>query len=264
MASNQLDLPSGPQFSFPDTDYGFDASTQSVETGTLYLAGSQFPYLSSYGHSADPITPIDQIIHTPEFPPQVLRCDKRSAYQSPCIEKNGVFPQPMTCVPSLSPYDSHPSPHLLAAVEYSSGKPSPFHTSRMQNHSFLPSPLASFHASVQGASSCLVQLEVEGCQTATQEQDITHLTHLPRRLSYHCDSELLDLGLSLRMPSAAYPCFSEEGNMASTLGRLELASPAVIRPFFTSDFPCPASGNPAHTPLDELMAASVHGGSVSL
>jgi hypothetical protein len=269
MASNiptlhfPLDLPPGPQFSFPDPNYGFDTSTQSVGTaGSLPLVESQFPYVSCHGHSADPITPIDQIIHTPEFPPQVLRCDRRPAYQSPCTEKDGVFFQPVARVPSLSPFEPHP--HLTAAAEYTSSKHSPFHTSRVQNYSFPSSPLAPFHASVQSASSCLVPLESEGCRSATQEQDITHLVHLPRRLSYHYGSELLDSGLYLRMPSAAYSCLPEETNMANTLGLLELASPAVIRPFFTSDFPCPTSNGSTHPALHELMAASVQDGSVSL
>jgi len=271
MASNiptlhfPLDLPPGPQFSFPDPNYGFDTSTQSVGTaGPLPLVGSQFPYVSCHGHSADPITPIDQIIHTPEFPPQVLRCDKRPAYQSPCTEKDGVFFQPAACGPSMSPFEPHPGSHFTGftgAAEYTSSKPSPFHMSQVQNYSFPSSPLASYHASAQSASSCLVPLESEGCQSATQEQDITHMVHLPRRLSYHYGSELLDSGLYLRMPSAAYPCLPEETNMANTLGRLELASPAVIRPFFTSDFPCPTS---THTALHELMAASVQDGSLSL
>lgn len=264
MASNipglrlQLDLPSGPPFSFPDSGYGFEASTMS-ETESLSLAEDQFPYLSCHGHSADPITPIDQIIHTPEFPPQVLRYDKRSAYQC-CAENDDIFSQPVTCAPSLSPYDPHPIPHLFSAAEYGSSKPGPLHTSRAQNYPFLSSPLASFHASVQGASSCLVP---ESCQGTTQTQDITYLAHLSRCPSYPCDSGLLDSGLSLRMSSAAYSCVSEEGDMASTLGTLELASPAVIRPFFPSDFPYPASGSSPHTPLDELATASVHDGSVS-
>ena len=255
----QLELPPSQQLSFPDPDYGFDSSTQSVGAGSISLAGD----LSCHGH-ADPITPIDQIIYTPEFPPQLLRFDKRPAYQSPCIEKDGVFSQPVTCVPSLSPYDPHPGSLSFSGAEYSYSKPSPFHTSRMHNYSSPSLPLASFHASVQGASSCLVPFEVEGCQSAAQGQDITYLAHLPRRLSYHGGSELLDSGLFLRMPSATYPCLSEEGNMATTLGRLELAPPAVIRPFFTSDFPCPASGSSPHTPLDDFMAASVHDGSLSL
>ena len=270
MASNvptfrfPLDLPAGPQFSFPDSDYGFDASTQSVETGSVSLAGSQFPYVSCHGHSADPITPIDQIIHTPEFPPQVLRCDKRTAYRSPCTENDGVFSQPVACVPSLSPYDHHPGPHLAAVADYTSSKPGLFHMSQAQHYSFPSSPLASFHAGVQNTSPCLVPLESERRQNAPQEQDFTHLVHLPRRLSYHYDSEMLDSGLYLRMPSAAYPCLPEEGNIGNTLGRLELASPAVIRPFFASDFPCPSSNSSTHAALDAFMAASVHGGSVSL
>jgi len=270
MASNtptlrfQLELPPSQQISFSGPEYGFDSSTQSVDTGSISLAGNQFPYLNCHGHPADPITPIDQIIHTPEFPPQVLRFDKRSPYQPSCTEKDYVFSQPVTCVPTLSPYNPHSGSLSFAAAEYSSSQPSPFHTSRVQNYSSPSFPLASFHASAQGASSCLVPFEVEGCQSATQEQDITYLAHLPRRLSYHGDLELLDLGLSLRMPSATYPCLSEEGNMATTLGRLELAPPAVIRPFFTYDLPRPALGNSPRTPLDEFMATSVHDGSLSL
>jgi hypothetical protein len=260
----QLELPPSQQLSFPDPDYDFDSSTQSLGTGSISLAGSQFPYLSCHGHPADPITPIDQIIHTPEFPPQLLRFDKRPAYQSPCIEKDGVYSHPVTCIPSLSPYDPHPGSLSFSGAEYSSSKPSPFHTSRVHNYSSPSLQLASFHASVPGASSCLVPFEVEGCQSTAQGQDIAYLTHLPRRLSYHGDSELLDSGLPLRMPSATYPYLSEEGNMATTLGRLELAPPAVIRPFFTSDFPCPASGNSPHGPLDDFMAASVHDESLSL
>ena len=273
MASNiptlhfQLELPPDQQLSFPDPDYDFGPSTQFAETSSISPGKSQFPSLNlQHGPPPDPITPIDQVVHTPEFPPQVLRFDKRSAYQSSCTETDGVFSQPTTCIPSLSPYDPHPASLSFAAAEYSSSKPSPFHTSRVQNYSSPSLPLASFHASAQGSSSCLAPFEVEGCQIATQEQDMTYLAHLPRRLSYHGDSDLLDSGLSLplRMPSATYPCLSEEGNMASTLGRPELAPPAVIRPFFSSDFPCPASDSSPRTPLDEFMAASVHNGSLSM
>jgi hypothetical protein len=262
--SFQLDLPSGLQFSFPDSGCDFEASAMSVETGrSLSFAGNQFPYLSYHGHSADPITPVDQIIRTPEFPPQVLRCDKRSAYQSRYTEKDGVFSQPVTYVPSLGPCDPQPSPDLFATADYSSSKPSPFHTSRAQNYPFPSSPLASFPSGVHSLSSCLAPLGPEGYQGETQIQDITQLAHLPRRLSYPCDSRLLDSGLSLRMSPAAYSYVSEEGNMASTLGSLELASPAVIRPFFTSDFPCHVSGSSPHTPLEKVAMAPVHDGSIS-
>ncbi|SRR5216684_2843835 len=269
MASNipglrfQLDLPSGPQFSLTDSGYDFEASTMSVETESLSLTGNQYPYLSCHGHSAEPITPIDQIIHTPDLPPQVLRCDKGSAYQLRCAEKDDIFSQSVTCVPSLSLYDPYTNSHLLAAAEYSSSNSSPFHASRAQDYSFPPSPLASFHAGVQGAASCLVPLGPEGCQDATRTQDITHLAQLPRRLSYPCDARFLDSRLSFRMTSAAYPCTSEENNVASSLGSLELASPAVIRPFYTSDFHAPGSGSSPHTPLDEVAIASIHDGPVS-
>lgn len=246
----QLGLPPGPQVSFTDSDHDFEASTISVGTGSFSLAGNQFPYLNCHDHSADPITPVDQIIHTPDLPPQVLRCDKRSVYQSWCTEKDGLFSQLVACVPPLSPYDPYPSSHLFATAEYSSSKPNPFHTSRAQNRFFPSSPLASFHAGVQSAS-CLVPLGAEGCQDATQAQDVTHLSQLPRRLSYPCDAQLLDSGLSSRMTSTAYSYASEENNMASALGSSELASPAVIRPFFTSDFPGPGSGSLPCTPLDE-------------
>lgn len=247
----QLGLPPGPQVSFMDSDYDFEASTISVGTGSFPLAGNQFPYLSCHDHSADPITPVDQVIRTPDLPPQVHRCDKRSAYQSRCAEKDGLYSHSVACVPPLSPYDPYPTSHLLAAAEYSSSKPSPFYTSRAQNYSFPSSPLSSFRPGVQSASPCLVPLGPEGCQDATQAQDITHPAPLPRRLSYPCDARLLDSGLSLRMTSAAYSYASEENNMASTLGSSELASPAVIGSFFTSDFPGPGSGRLPYAPLDE-------------
>jgi hypothetical protein len=258
----QLDLPV-PPFSFPDSGYDFDASTTPIEAGPLSLAGNQFPYLSCHGHPADPITPIDQIIHTPEFPPQVLRCDKRSAYQSHCAEKDGVFFQPVTCGPSLSPYDPQAGSHLFATGEYGSTKPSPFNASRAQNYSFPSSPLASFHASVQSASPGLMPLGPEVCHGQSQTQDFTHLAHLPRRLSYPCDSRLLDLGTSLRASSVVYSSVSEGGNLASTLGSLELAPPAIIRPFFIPDFPCSAPASSPHTPLSELATASVQDGTAS-
>ena len=259
MASNipglrfQLDLPPGPQFSLTDSGYDFEASTVSVETGSLSLAPNQFPYLSCHDHSAEPITPIDQIIHTPDLPPQELRCDKRSVYQLRCAEKDDFYSQSMTCVPSLNLYDSYPSSHLFAAAEYSSYKSSPFHTSRAQNYSFPSSPLAPFHAGVRSASSCLVPLGPgpEGRQDATRTQGITQPAQLPRRLSYPDDARSLDSGLSLRMASAADPFASEENNVAGPFGTLELASPAVIRPFYTSGFPCPGSGSSPHAPLDE-------------
>jgi hypothetical protein len=264
MASNtpglrfQLDLPPGPQFSLTDSDYDFETSTVSVETGSLSFAGNQFPYLSCHGHPAEPITPIDQIIHTPDLPPPELRCDKRSAYPLRCAENDVFYSQSMTCVPSLNLYDSYPSSHLFATAEYSSNKPSPFHASRAQNYSFPSSPLAPFHADVRSASSCFVPLGPEGCQDATRTQDINHPAQLPRRLSYPDDARSLDSGLSSRMTSAAYPFASKENNVAGTFGTLELASPAVIRPFYAPDFPCPGSSSSPHTPLDELAIASVH------
>ena len=256
----QLDLPPGSHFSFTNSGYDFEASTMSIETGSLPLAKNQFPYLSCHGQSGDPITPVDQIIRTPDLPPQVLRCDKRSAYQSRCDENDDLFSQPVTCVPSLGPYDPFPSSSFFAAAEYNSNKPNPFHTSRAQNYSFPSSPLASFYSSVQSASSCLLPLGPEDHLDA-QTQNITHLEHLPRRLSYPCDAQLLDPGLSRRMTSAAYSGAFEENNIASTPGRLELASPAVIRSFFTSEFTCPGLGSLPHTPLDQL--ATVHDGPVS-
>jgi len=257
----RLDLPPGPQFSFPDSSYGFSASTMSVETGPLSFAGNQFSYLDSHGHTAEPITPIDQIIHTPDFPPEVFRRDKRSTYQSRYVKKDEVFAQPMTSIPSRSSCDSHPCSQLFTATECGSSKPSPLHASRAQNFSFPSSPLASFHPGVQGASSCLVPLGPEGCQDVTQTQDGTYVAHhLPRRLSYPCDSRLFDSGLT---SSAAYSCLPEEGDIYSTLGSLELASHAVIGPFFPSDFPCPASDSSPHTPINESATLSVHDGSIS-
>lgn len=264
MASNipglcfQLDLPPGTQFSLADSGYDFEASTMSVETGSLSLAGNQFPYLSCHGHSAEPITPIDQIIHTPDLPPQEPRYDKRSAYQLRCAENDDFYSQSTTCVPSLNLYDSYPSSHLFAAAEFGSNKLSPFRASRAQNYPFPSSPLAPFHAGIRSASSCLVPLGPEGRQDATRTQDITHSVQLPRRLYYPDDAQSLDSGLSLRMASAAYPSASKENNVVSTFGNLELAPPAVIRPFYTSDFPCPGAGNSPHTTFDELAIASVH------
>jgi hypothetical protein len=266
MASNipglryPLDLPPGSQFSLTNSGYDFESSTVSVETGSLSLAGNQFPYLSCHGHSTEPITPIDQIIHTPDLPPQELRCDKRSAYQLRCAEKDDLYSQSMTCVPSLSLYDSYPSSHLpvFATADYSSNDPSPFHESRAQNYSFPSSPLAPFHAGVRSASSCLVPLGPEGRQDATRTQDITHQAQLPRRLSYPDDARSLDSGLSFRITSTACPFASKENAAAGTLGSLELASPAVIRPFYTSDFPCLGPGSSPHIPLEELAIASVH------
>jgi len=255
----RLDLPPGPQFSFPDSSYGFGASTMSIETGPLSFTGNQFSYLDSHGHTADPITPIDQIIHTPELPPEVLRCDRRSTYQSHYVKKDGVFSQPMGSIPSMNACDSHPCSQLFTAAEYGFSKSSPLHASRAQNYSFSSSPLASLHPGVQGASSCLVPYGPEGCQDATRAQNGIHLVHLPRRMSYPCDSGLFDSGLSLQTSSAAYSCVPEEGDISSPLGSLELASPAVIRPFFPSGFPCPASDSSPHTPINE----SVPDGSVS-
>jgi hypothetical protein len=262
MASNtpglcfQLDLTPGAQFSPTDSGYDFEALTVSVETGSLSLAGNQFPYLSCQGHSAEPITPIDQIIHTPDLPPQELRCDKRSAYQLRCAEKDDFYSQSMTCVPSLNLHDPYPSSHLFAAAEYSPNKLSPFHASRAQNYSFPSSPLAPFHAGVRSASSCLAPLGPEVRQDAIRTQDITYSGQLPRRLYYPDDARSLDSGLSLRMASAAYPSASKENNGAGTFGNLELASPAVIRPFYTSDFP--DAGSSPHTTFDELAIASIH------
>lgn len=253
----QLDLPPGQQFSLTDSGYVFEASTVSVEAGSLSLAGHQFPYLSCHGHSAEPITPIDQIIHTPDLPPQELRCDKRSAYQFGCTEKDDLYSQSMTCVPTLNLYDPYSSSHLFAATEYSSSKPSPFHASRAQNYSFPSSPLAPFHVGARGASSCLVPLGPEGCQDATRTQDITRSAHLPRRLSYPDDPRSLDSGSSLRMTSAAVPFASKENDGSGTFGNIELASPAVIRPFYAPAFPCFGSSSSPHAPLDELMIASV-------
>lgn len=253
----QLDLPLGQQFSLTDSGYDFEASTMSVETGSLSLAGHQFPYLGCHGHSAEPITPIDQIIHTPDLPPQELRCDKRSGYQLGCTEKDDLYSQSMTCVPTLNLYDPYSSSHLFAVAEYSSSKPSPFHASRAQNYSFPSSPLAPSHVGVRSAASCLVPLGPEGCQDAHRTQDITRLAQLPRRLSYPDDPRSLDSGSSLRMASAAHPFASKENDRSGTFGNIELASPAVIRPFYTSAFPCPGSSSSPHAPLDELVIASV-------
>ena len=258
----QVDLFPGTEFSFTNSGYDFEASTMSVETGPLPLAGNQFPHLSCHGQSVDPITPVDQIIHTPDLPPQVLRCDKRSTYQPRSDEIDDFFSQSVDCVPSSSPYDHYLSSHWFAAAEYGSSKPSPFHTSRAQNYSFPSSPLASFHAGVQSASSCLLPLGPEDYPDA-QTQDIAHLADLPRRLSYPCDTQLPDSGLSRRMTSAAYSCASEENNVANSPGSLELASPAVIRPFFTPDFSYLGSGSLPHTPLGELETASINDGPVS-
>ncbi|KAI0303472.1 TEA/ATTS domain family-domain-containing protein [Multifurca ochricompacta] len=259
----QLDLPPVPSFSFANSGYGFEASTISAEAGHLPFAGNQFPYLSCHDQASEPITPVDQIIHTPEFPPQVLRYDKRPVYQSRYAEKDDAFFQPVTCVPSLSPYDPHNGSHLMAAAEYCSSKPSAFHTSRAQNYSFPSSPLASFHSNIEGTSPRLLSLGPEGCHGGILTQDVSHIVHLPRRLSYPCDSRLLDSALSLRMSPVVYSYVPEEGHSTNTLESLELASPAVIRPFFISDFACSAAGSSPHTPLAEMTTGSLHDGTVS-
>ncbi len=156
----QLDLPVLSS-SFSDCGYGFEA-------GSLGLSGNAFPYLDCYSQTGEPITPIDQVLHTPEFPPQVAR------------------------------YDS--------------------------------------------------------IQTT---QDVAHVTHLPRRLSYSYDS-----ALPLRTP-VPYSCVSEHGSSANTLGDLELGPPAVIRPFYFFDFQCSAAGSPPQPPLAELATTSLHGGTLS-
>ncbi|KAH9038994.1 TEA/ATTS domain family-domain-containing protein [Lactarius pseudohatsudake] len=249
----QLDLPTAPS-SFSESGYGFEASS-------LTLSGNEFPYLSCYSQTGDPITPLDQITHTPEFPPQVIRYDKRSACQQlRYSERDSVFFQPVACHSSLSQYETHPVSHLFpAASVYSSVKPSPFNTCRTQNYSFPSSPLASFHPSIEHSSPQPLPLGPESCRGSIQTtQDVTHLAHLPRRLSYSCDS-----ALPLRASSVAYSYVSQEGSIASTLGGLELAPPAVIRPFFVSDFPYSAAGNSPHPPLAESATASHHDGTVS-
>ncbi len=249
----QLDLPPAPSSSFSESGYGFEA-------GSLTLSGNELPYLGCYSQTGDPITPLDQIIHTPEFPPQVVRYDKRSTYQQlRCSERETVFFQPAACHSSLSQYETYPASHLFPATVYSSVKHSPFNTCCAQNYSFPSSPLASFHPSIERSSPQPLSLGPESCHGSIQTtQDVTHLAHLPRRLSYSCDS-----ALPLRTSSVPYSYVSQEGSIASTLGSLELAPPAVIRPFFVSEFPCPAAGSSPHPPLAELATASLHDGTVS-
>jgi hypothetical protein len=246
----QLDLPPGPSSLFSESGYGF-------ETGSLTLAGNEPPYLSCYSQTGDPITPLDQITHTPEFPPQVVRYDRRSAYQQPrCSEREGVFFQPAPCHSSLVQYDTHPASHLFPSAAYNSVKPGPFNTCRAQNYSFPSSPLASFHPPVDPSSPQPLSLGPENYHGSTQTtQDVSHVAHLPRRLSYSCAS-----ALPLRTSSVPYSCVSQEGNMGNTLGGLELASPAVIRPFFVSEYPRLAVGGSPHSPLADLATASLHDG----
>jgi hypothetical protein len=250
----QLDLPPGPSSLFSESGYSFEAAS-------LTLSGNEPPYLSCYSQTGDPITPLDQIIHTPEFPPQVVRYDRRSAYQQPrCSEREGVFFQPAACHSSLVQYDTHPASHLFPSTAYSSVKPGPFNTCRAQNYSFPPSPLASFQPAVERSSPQPLSLGPESYHGSIQTttQNVAHVAHLPRRLSYSCGS-----GLPLQMSSVPYPCVSQEGNMANSLGGLELAPPAVIRPFFVSEYPCPAASGSPHPPLAELATSPLHDGTVS-
>src|SRR6266404_1822863 len=141
----QLDLPVLSS-SFSDCGYGFEA-------GSLGLSGNAFPYLDCYSQTGEPITPIDQVLHTPEFPPQVARYDRRLAYEQPRFsERDTIFFQPAACFPSLSQYETHPASHLFPPSVYSSGKPSTFNTCRAQNYSFPSSPLASLHPSIERSS----------------------------------------------------------------------------------------------------------------
>lgn len=248
----QLDLPPGPSSLFSESGYGFEA-------GSLTLSGNELPYLGCYSQTGDPITPLDQIIHSPEFPPQVVRYDKRSAYQQHCSERESAFFQPAAYHSSLVQYETHPAPHLFPSTAYSSVKAGPFNTCRAQNYSFPSSPLASFHPTIEPSSPQPLSLGPESCHGSIQTtQDVAHVAHLPRRLSYSCGS-----ALPLRTSSVPYSCVSQEGSMGNTLGGLELAPPAVIRPFFVSEYPCPAAGGSPHPPLAELATASLHDGSVS-
>jgi hypothetical protein len=249
----QIDLPPGPSSSFSESGYGFEASS-------LTLSGNGFPYLGCYSQTGDPITPLDQIIHTPEFPPQVVRYDKRSAYQQlRYSERDSVFFQPAACHSSLGQYETHPASHLFQTTACSSVKPGPFNTCRAQNYSFPSSPLASFYPSIEHSSPQPLSLGPEGCHGSIQTtQDVDHVAHLPRRHSYSCDS-----AFPLQTSSVPYSCVSREGRMTNTLGGLELAPPAIIRPFFVSEYPFPAAGGSPHTPLAELETASLHDGTVS-
>ncbi|KAF8267848.1 TEA/ATTS domain family-domain-containing protein [Lactarius quietus] len=246
----QLDLPPGPSSSF---------SESSLEAGLLTLSENEFPYLGCYSQTGDPITPLDQVIHTPEFPPQVVRYDKRSVYQQPRYsERESVFFQPEACHSSLGQYETHPASHLFQTTAYSSVKPGPFNTCRTQNYSFPSSPLASFHPGIERSSPQLLSLGPESCHgSIPATQNVAHVAHLPRRLSYSCDS-----ALPLRTSSMPYSCASQEGSIANTLGGLELAPPAVIRPFFVSGYPCPAGGSP-QPPFAEMATGSLHDGTVS-
>lgn len=249
----QLDLPPGPSSSFSESGYGFEA-------GSLTLSGNEFPYLGCFSQTGDPITPLDQIIHTPEFPPQVIRYDKRLVYQQPrCSEREGVFFQPTAYHSSLGQYETYPASHLFSTSAYSSVKPGPSNTCRTQNYSFPSSPLASFHPGIECSSPQPLSLGPESSHGSIQTtQDVAHLAHLPRRLSYSCDS-----ALSLRTSSVPYSCLSQEGSATNTLGGLELAPPAVIRPFFVSEYPCHTVGSSPHPPLAELTTGSLHDGRVS-
>lgn len=259
MASNlaelrfQLDLPPGPSSSFSESGYGFEASS-------LTLSGNGFPYLGCYSQTGDPITPLDQIIHTPEFPPQVVRYDKRSAYQQlRYSERDSAFFQPAACHSSLGQYETHPASHLFPTTACSSVKPGPFNTCRAQNYSFPSSPLAPFYPSIERSSPQPLSLGPEGYHGSIQTtQDVDHVAHLPRRHSYSCDS-----AFPLQMSSLPYSCVSREGRTTNTFTGLELAPPAIIRPFFVSEYPFPAAGCSPRTPLGELETASPHEGTGS-
>ncbi|KAI0262952.1 TEA/ATTS domain family-domain-containing protein [Gloeopeniophorella convolvens] len=260
----QLDLPPVPSFSFSGSGYDYTAPSASSEAEQQPFVGYQFPYLTCQGQSADPITPVDQIIHTPDLPPQAPRYDKRAVYYSNRVEKDSALR--LATNTALSSYLPQPNSSALFSAECDTNKTNLFHTSRAQNYSYPSSPVTSFATGVDGVSQQQFSFGSEGTYTSAHMQNATHMgPQLPRRLSYPQDSRFLGSTYTVRTSPLSYSRASDDGSIANALGGMELASPAVIRPYFVSGAQCSASDGSldAQNSLSDLAMASLHDGALA-
>ncbi|KAI0060812.1 hypothetical protein BV25DRAFT_1992617 [Artomyces pyxidatus] len=236
MLSRQVQLPLASDYLHPPALYNGYLGQSSA----LYSAPEQLSFHSLLPGSGEgnwnPITPVDQVAHTPNEPPEISRSVRRGYSRVHFLEKGaGYFHIPDTAATATFQEQGA----ARSSVPFIPTRTSPLHPSRVPNDSFPPSPMIGFPGQ---AGTQFLESSPRGVFDDILRGHVAHspyLSHLapqlPRRLSY---SEALRVAsssssIASRSPLPTVQRFGDA--VSHSFAPQELASPALIKSSSPSD-----------------------------
>ncbi|KAI0318343.1 hypothetical protein OF83DRAFT_1282753 [Amylostereum chailletii] len=234
----QVELPPPPAFGPSDSGSSQYASHNPILPGAL----DPTSYFGRTMRHAGPFTPVDQITHTPDQPPELLRPAKRLPFHrrnvldpygrhlsAPPSASYGLV-SPGVSMHSVPPESYRPQPPPSASSSAFSHYQSCY-SSPCESPSFSPYPSPIGSPLLRSTS----RMACDNHQQWTERQAHSHAYYpVVRRLSYQYPprQELLSSVPSSRNNPSHSQFFEDHVNQS--LENLELASPVAIRPLFSA------------------------------